>query len=90
MTTATAIYPTLENRPLKDTIVLFDVDETLSKARRVSCDNAFFNRAIANTVFLLSSLPPLRCTSYSLGCDTSAPLDMSVLPSRPLLYTPCV
>ncbi|KAJ5911278.1 Phosphomannomutase [Penicillium subrubescens] len=34
MTTATAVYPTLENRPLKDTIVLFDVDETLSKARR--------------------------------------------------------
>lgn len=38
MTTATSVYPPLESRPLKDTIVLFDVDETLSKARQVRCD----------------------------------------------------
>ena len=37
MTTATSVFPPLESRPLKDTIVLFDVDETLTKARRV-CD----------------------------------------------------
>lgn len=30
-----AAYPPLEQRPLKDTIVLFDVDETLTRARRV-------------------------------------------------------
>lgn len=38
MAAAASVYPPLENRPLKDTIVLFDVDETLSKARRVRCD----------------------------------------------------
>lgn len=35
MTTAASVYPPLEARPLKDTICLFDVDETLTKARRV-------------------------------------------------------
>ncbi|KAJ5083814.1 Phosphomannomutase [Penicillium angulare] len=34
MTTATGVYPPLDARPLNDTIVLFDVDETLTKARR--------------------------------------------------------
>ncbi|KAJ5123410.1 Phosphomannomutase [Penicillium atrosanguineum] len=34
MTTAASVYPALEARPLKDTICLFDVDETLTKARR--------------------------------------------------------
>ncbi|KAJ5785709.1 Phosphomannomutase [Penicillium pulvis] len=34
MTTAASVFPPLEARPLKDTIVLFDVDETLTKARR--------------------------------------------------------
>lgn len=29
-------YPPLDERPLKDTIVLFDVDETLTPARLVS------------------------------------------------------
>ncbi|KAL4930609.1 phosphomannomutase SEC53 [Aspergillus undulatus] len=29
-----AVYPALENRPLKDTICLFDVDNTLTPARR--------------------------------------------------------
>lgn len=28
-------YPALDARPLKDTICLFDVDETLTPARRV-------------------------------------------------------
>ncbi|KAJ6020825.1 Phosphomannomutase [Penicillium herquei] len=34
MTTATSVLPPLDARPLKDTIVLFDVDETLTKARQ--------------------------------------------------------
>jgi len=34
------VYPALENRPLKDTICLFDVDNTLTPARRVSLRNA--------------------------------------------------
>ncbi|KAJ5385309.1 Eukaryotic phosphomannomutase [Penicillium concentricum] len=34
MTEAASIYPSLENRPIKDTVVLFDVDETLTPARR--------------------------------------------------------
>lgn len=38
MTTAASVYPPLEARPLKDNICLFDVDETLTPARRVRCD----------------------------------------------------
>lgn len=34
------VYPALENRPLKDTICLFDVDNTLTPARRVSLRNS--------------------------------------------------
>jgi hypothetical protein len=35
MAQAAAVYPPLNERPLKNTIVLFDVDETLSKSRLV-------------------------------------------------------
>jgi hypothetical protein len=35
-TAAASVYPSLENRPLKGTVVLFDVDKTLSPARGVS------------------------------------------------------
>lgn len=35
-TAAASVYPSLENRPLKQTICLFDVDKTLSPARGVS------------------------------------------------------
>jgi phosphomannomutase len=38
MTEAASVYPSLENRPIKNTVVLFDVDETLTPARRVGCD----------------------------------------------------
>ncbi|KAJ5625992.1 phosphomannomutase [Penicillium lagena] len=34
MTEAASIYPSLEKRPMKGVICLFDVDETLTKARR--------------------------------------------------------
>jgi phosphomannomutase len=43
MTTAASVYPALEARPLKDTICLFDVDETLTKARRVRCNGVSFD-----------------------------------------------
>lgn len=35
MAEAASIYPTLGERPLKNTICLFDVDGTLTPARRV-------------------------------------------------------
>lgn len=35
MAAAAAIYPPLRDRPVKNTVVLFDVDETLTKARKV-------------------------------------------------------
>lgn len=35
MAAAASIYPPLKDRPIKDTVLLFDVDETLSKARQV-------------------------------------------------------
>lgn len=60
MTTATAVYPTLEERPLKDTIVLFDVDETLSKARRVCYDDRLPPE----------SEPGLICLSLLLVCHS--------------------
>lgn len=34
-TEAASVYPALENRPVKNTICLFDVDGTLTPARRV-------------------------------------------------------
>ena len=33
---AAAVIPTLDQRPIKNTICLFDVDDTLTPARRVS------------------------------------------------------
>ena len=35
MAEAASIYPPLEDRPYKGTICLFDVDQTLTPARRV-------------------------------------------------------
>jgi hypothetical protein len=43
MITAASVYPALKDRPLKDTIVLFDVDETLTKARRVCWNEVSLN-----------------------------------------------
>ncbi|KAL1595929.1 Phosphomannomutase 1 [Paraconiothyrium brasiliense] len=34
MAAAASVYPPLRDRPIKDTVLLFDVDETLSKARK--------------------------------------------------------
>ena len=40
MASAAAIYPPLEQRPFKNTVLLFDVDDTLTKPRQVR-SNAF-------------------------------------------------
>ncbi|EAL88512.1 phosphomannomutase (Sec53), putative [Aspergillus fumigatus A1163] len=39
VTEAASIYPALQDRPIKNTICLFDVDETLTPARRVGGSN---------------------------------------------------
>lgn len=36
MTAAAAVYPPLAERPIKNTLVLFDVDNTLTVPRQVS------------------------------------------------------
>lgn len=38
-TEASSVYPSLESRPIKGTICLFDVDGTLTPARRVRGSN---------------------------------------------------
>jgi hypothetical protein len=38
MTAAISVYPTLDQRPVKNTIVLFDVDDTLTLPRQVRID----------------------------------------------------
>jgi phosphomannomutase len=35
MAAAVSVYPTLDQRPVKNTVVLFDVDDTLTKPRQV-------------------------------------------------------
>jgi phosphomannomutase len=35
LATAAAAYPPLNQRPVKGTVLLFDVDETLTKSRQV-------------------------------------------------------
>jgi hypothetical protein len=35
MAAAAAVYPPLDQRPVKNTVVLFDVDDTLTKPRQV-------------------------------------------------------
>jgi hypothetical protein len=35
MTAAVSVYPPLDKRPVKNTVVLFDVDDTLTKPRQV-------------------------------------------------------
>lgn len=35
MAEAASVYPTLDQRPIKNTVCLFDVDGTLTAARRV-------------------------------------------------------
>jgi phosphomannomutase len=35
MATAASVYPPLNQRPVKNTVLLFDVDDTLTKPRQV-------------------------------------------------------
>jgi phosphomannomutase len=58
MTTAVSVYPALEARPLKDTICLFDVDETLTKARRVRCNGVSFDSVPLTYGFNLQTVTP--------------------------------
>ena len=46
MAAAASIYPPLKDRPIKDTVLLFDVDETLSKARQVRLRMSFFTFSV--------------------------------------------
>ena len=41
-TEAASVYPPLEARPIKNTICLFDVDGTLTPARRVTCPKILY------------------------------------------------
>lgn len=82
MTTAAGVYPPLESRPLKDTICLFDVDETLTKARRVCSSNSnIHSTQFTNVLFTRPS--SLKCLSCSLVSVTSAPLATSVFQFHP-------
>jgi phosphomannomutase len=76
MTEAASVYPSLVDRPIKNTVVLFDVDETLTPARRV-CYNETRNRLLILTYFD-HSMPHQRCSSCSLDCATSVPSDSFV------------
>jgi hypothetical protein len=42
---AGAVYPPLNKRPIQNTVVLFDVDDTLTPARRV-CLISYFTFAV--------------------------------------------
>lgn len=53
---AAAIIPALEQRPIKNTIVLFDVDNTLSPARLVSKPATGLEDATAHTYSILTLL----------------------------------
>ncbi|KAF2013630.1 putative phosphomannomutase [Aaosphaeria arxii CBS 175.79] len=62
MAVATAVYPPLDQRPIKNTIVLFDVDETLTPARR---------HATPEMLQLLSELRHKVAIGYVGGSDFS-------------------
>ncbi|KKK24766.1 hypothetical protein AOCH_002219 [Aspergillus ochraceoroseus] len=62
MATVEGLYPALENRPLKDTICLFDVDNTLTPARR---------SASPEMLQLLSALRQKCAVGYVGGSDFS-------------------
>jgi phosphomannomutase len=46
MAAAAAVYPPLDQRPVKNTVVLFDVDDTLTKPRQVCTFYKFSNTVI--------------------------------------------
>lgn len=60
---AGSVYPRLEDRPVKNTICLFDVDGTLTPARRVS---AFANVGQFQTCVIRASRKHVAHTSLPL------------------------
>jgi phosphomannomutase len=77
MTEAASVYPSLVDRPIKNTVVLFDVDETLTPARRVRFYQIKYTaQEIANRCPF--SMPQQRCLSFSPVCVTSVPLVLCV------------
>jgi hypothetical protein len=60
LATAAAAYPPLNQRPVKGTVLLFDVDETLTKSRQVCLRPASSTRLDKIPAFehLLRSLLP--------------------------------
>ncbi|KAF4630130.1 hypothetical protein G7Y89_g8012 [Cudoniella acicularis] len=62
MTEATATYPALDKRPIANTVVLFDVDETLTPARR---------HASPEMLALLAALRQKVAIGYVGGSDFS-------------------
>jgi len=67
---AASVYPPLEARPVKSTICLFDVDGTLTPARRVR-DPPSHPRCTSPNC--LSSLLPLKYSNSSPPSATNAP-----------------
>ena len=49
MAAAASVYPPLHQRPVKNTVLLFDVDDTLTKPRQVSHCRFFQSLEIART-----------------------------------------
>lgn len=50
MAAAVSVYPTLDQRPVKNTVVLFDVDDTLTKPRQVCMSRHRLEDALAKTI----------------------------------------
>lgn len=95
---ADATYPPLEERPLKDTICLFDVDGTLTPARLVSRSpialshrsNDAHTRASKPPAIPTPMLttpdhraPPPKSSPSSAPCAKSAPSASSAAPTSP-------
>lgn len=80
-TEAASVYLPLEARPVKNTICLFDVDGTLTPARRVNIPLlAFFYKPLSLTTFSLRASPP-KCSPSSPPCGTNVPSASSVAPT---------
>lgn len=73
MAQAASIYPPLKDRPIKNTICLFDVDGTLTPARRVR--KRSHSPRLAKSPFALTNhrMCPPRCSSSSLSSATKSP-----------------
>ncbi|CZR50678.1 probable phosphomannomutase [Phialocephala subalpina] len=75
MTAPTANYPPLDQRPIKNTIILFDVDDTLTVPRR---------KATPEMLTLLSSLRQKVAIGYVGGSDLAKQQEQLGSPSIPV------